>query len=150
MYRYPIILTDRFVNAGIVGFRGSTQPTGGNPTDLGILVHNAWCQPDIDTLIQTGLRPATPRSAPTETRLFQSLQKRLDNPSKNTAYTGLSKTQEQAEQLVQDILGSNNSNPVTRNGTNRNQQPYTDIFDPNTGRGVRILDNGDFDTFVNY
>jgi hypothetical protein len=30
--RCPIILIDRSVNAGIVGFRGSTQPTGGNPT----------------------------------------------------------------------------------------------------------------------
>ena len=27
MKRYPIILIDRSVNAGIVGFRGSTQPT---------------------------------------------------------------------------------------------------------------------------
>jgi hypothetical protein len=26
------ILIDRFFNAGIVGFRGSTQPTGGTPT----------------------------------------------------------------------------------------------------------------------
>jgi large repetitive protein len=29
-----MILIDRSVNAGIVGFRGSTQPTGGNPTSL--------------------------------------------------------------------------------------------------------------------
>jgi hypothetical protein len=31
--RYPIILIDRSVNAEVVGFRGSTQPTGGNPTN---------------------------------------------------------------------------------------------------------------------
>ena len=31
--RYPIILIDRSVNTGIVGFRGSTQPTGSNLTD---------------------------------------------------------------------------------------------------------------------
>jgi hypothetical protein len=31
--RCPIILIDRSVNAEVVGFRGSTQPTGGNPTD---------------------------------------------------------------------------------------------------------------------
>jgi hypothetical protein len=30
--RFPMILIDRSINAGIVGFRGSTQPTGGNPT----------------------------------------------------------------------------------------------------------------------
>jgi Bacterial Ig domain len=32
MKRYPIFLIDRSVNAEVVGFRGSTQPTGGNPT----------------------------------------------------------------------------------------------------------------------
>jgi hypothetical protein len=37
MKRCPIILIDRFFNAGVVGFRGSNQPTGRNPTQGGFI-----------------------------------------------------------------------------------------------------------------
>lgn len=77
---------------------------------------------------------------------FQALQKRLD--LEDSAYQGLSKTEEDANRVITETLGPSNTNPIINTGTNRNSQNYVEVFNPSTGRGVRII-NGKFDTFVN-
>jgi hypothetical protein len=96
----------------------------------------------IDDLINTSLRSA--RAGAEESRAIQALKKKIDRGDE--AFVGLPKTQEAAEKVIREVFGTENS--VVRTGTSRNGESYTDIFNSNTGRGVRIID-GSFDTFVN-
>jgi hypothetical protein len=96
----------------------------------------------IDDLINTSLRPA--RAGAEESRAIQALKKKIDRGDE--AFVGLPKTQEAAEKVIREVFGTENS--VVRTGTSRNGESYTDIFNSNTGRGVRVID-GSFDTFVN-
>jgi hypothetical protein len=63
----------------------------------------------------------------------------------DSAYQGIPKTQEGANDLIREVL--NSKNPVVRTKY-RNGQEVRDVFDTSTGRGVRTID-GKFDTFVN-
>ena len=118
-------------------------------SDLGILVHNAdysgtnpFGNLSDNDLITSSLRPA--RTGAEESRALQALKKKIDR--NNAAFAGLPKTQETANDIIREVF--NSPNPVVKTGTSRNGQPYTDVFNPDTGRGVRIIDD-QFDTFVN-
>ena len=78
-----------------------------------------------------------------ESRALQALRKKIDRGDE--AFSGLPKTQDSADDLIRQILDARNT--VVRTKT-RNGQTVRDVFDQNTGRGVRTID-GEFDTFVN-
>ena len=99
---------------------------------------------NIDEVIDSASRPSKKGSE--SSRGLQALQKRIDG--QDSAYSGYSKTGEDVEQIIEETLGSSNTNPIIKTGTNRNKQPRVDIFNSATGRGVRFI-NGQFDTFVN-
>ena len=99
---------------------------------------------DVDEVIDSASRPSKKGSE--TSRGLQALQKRLDLG--NPAYAGLSKTEEDVEQIIEETLGASNTSPIIKSGTNRNQQSRIDVFNSATGRGVRFV-NGEFDTFVN-
>ena len=117
-------------------------------SEHGILVHNAcggthpFGNLSDNDLIKSSQRPA--RSGAEESRGLQGLKKKIDRG--NPAFSGLPKTQETADDIIREVF--NSPTPVVKTGTSRNGEPYTDIFNPDTGRGVRII-NDQFDTFVN-
>jgi len=78
-----------------------------------------------------------------DSRALQSFKKKIDRG--DDAFSGLPKTQDAANDIIRQTLGS--TNPIVRVKT-RNGQTVRDVFDSSTGRGVRTV-NGQFDTFVN-
>jgi RHS repeat-associated protein len=98
----------------------------------------------VDDIVESAFRPSRPGSE--QSRLMQSLQKKTGNPLKNKYYKDLPLHEETAENIIREVSASKNQ--IVRTGTNRNGQVYTEIFDKDTGRGIRTIDN-QFDTFVN-
>ena len=98
--------------------------------------------PKVGSLIASAQRVA--KGGAQATRGLQALQKKIDRG--DAAYSGLSKTQAQAETIIKEVFGS--SRQIVQHGVNRAGQAFTDVFDATSGRGVRIV-NGEFDTFVN-
>ena len=98
--------------------------------------------PKVGSLIASAQRVA--KGGAQATRGLQALQKKIDRG--DAAYSGLSKTQAQAETIIKEVFGS--SRQIVQHGVNRAGQAFTDVFDAISGRGVRVV-NGEFDTFVN-
>lgn len=96
----------------------------------------------VDDLINSSLRPA--RTGAEESRALQGLKKKIDRG--NPAFAGLPKTQETTNKIIREVFDVDN--PIVRTGTNRNGEAYVEVFNSDTGRGVRTI-NDQFDTFVN-
>lgn len=96
---------------------------------------------EIEDVIKSASRPA--RSGSQDSRAVQALKKKIDRGI--DAFSGLPKTEDVADELIRQTLGA--KNPTVRTKM-RNGEIIKDIFDPSTGRGVRLID-GKFDTFVN-
>jgi hypothetical protein len=120
---------------------GSDNPLGGA---LGDDVRDLLGVSNIDEIIGSSLRPA--RTGAQESRALQALKKKIDRG--NESFQGLPKTQEAANQIIQETFGNANQAPIIKTGTNRNGQAYIDVFNPSNGRGIRTVE-GNFDTFVN-
>ncbi len=97
---------------------------------------------NADDVISSSMRPA--RAGAEESRALQALKKKIDR--NNPAFQGLEKSQEAANSVIREVL--NTKNPVYNSGINRNGDYYIEIFNSDTGRGVRLI-NDAFDTFVN-
>ncbi len=90
----------------------------------------------VDDVVESALRPS--RLGSKTPRALQALQKRLDQG--DLAFKDLDKSLEQAKKIIRKILNSENA-IVKQKGKN------IDIFDPKTGRGVRLRE-GEFVTFL--
>ena len=118
---------------------------GGDVVEVGVReidVSSTTIVVDMEKVIEGSRRP--PRSGGERSRAIQALQKKIDR--RDRAFQGLEKSQDAANQVIREVLGA--EKPIIRTGTNRNGEAYVDIFNPSTGRGVRLID-GAFDTFVN-
>ncbi|WP_235429533.1 hemagglutinin repeat-containing protein [Chromobacterium vaccinii] len=99
---------------------------------------------DLSDILDSAMQPSRPGSK--QTRLQQALQKKVDNPEKSKYFSGMGVGVDQGIGLLNEIY--NYPNPLVRDGVNRAGQPYRDIINPSTGRGVRLV-GGKFDTFIN-
>ena len=95
----------------------------------------------IDDIIRSASRQA--RVGSQDSRALQALKKKVDRG--DPAFSGLPKTNDIADDVIRQTLGTENS--VVRY-KNIDGQRVIDVFDQNSGRGVRVVD-GAFDTFVN-
>ena len=106
---------------------------------------------NIDEVVSSSARSSRPGSE--ESRAVQALRKKVDranNGKGNEAFKGLPINQETADNIIQESLGNSNQTPIINTGRNRNGQDFVEIFNPSSGRGVRMLkEDGSFDTFVN-
>lgn len=107
----------------------------------GLWVHNACDIEGLDRLLESASRPSRVDSG--DSRALQSLKKKIDRG--DPAFRGIDKSDDAARTIIRQIMRSENQ--VTRTRTTDGNQ-ISDIFDRDTGRGVRIK-NGEFDTFVN-
>ena len=79
---------------------------------------------------------------------LQALQKKLDNPAKNKYYVGLQKNMATVDGIIDEVYS--HPKPKFDKGVDRSGQPYVEIFNPDTGRGIRVhRHNGEFLTLVN-
>ncbi len=92
----------------------------------------------IDNVIASAARPA--RAGSQDSRALQSLKKKVDR--KDTAFTGLLKSDEVANELISQTLGARNT--IVRNKI-RGGRNVQDTYNSSTGIGVRTID-GSFDT----
>ena len=103
-----------------------------------VWVHNIGC--DVDDVLKSSRRPSRPGSNTPRGR--QSLQKKVDRG--DSAYQGLDKTQSKAEDIIENTLSSNRAYRESGPGD------QVDVFNPETGRGVRVIEgSNEFVTFLN-
>ncbi len=94
-----------------------------------------------DDVLSSAARPA--RGGSQDSRGLQALKKKIDR--EDDAFAGLTKSPETAEAVIRQVLSV--EEPIVKVSV-RNGRTFEDIFDPASGRGVRLID-GVFDTFVN-
>ena len=96
-----------------------------------------------DDLVTSAARLAKGKTS----RGVQALSKKIGRGDE--AFKGLKATQENADNIIRDVMGSKGR--VMQ--TTRNQQgvEVIDYFNPKSGQGIRVIkESGAFDTFINY
>ncbi len=80
-------------------------------------------------------------------RAVQSISKKVGRG--DAAYTGLKPNKATAEKIIAEVI--NSKNQIVQRTRNQQGTAVVDIFDVDTGRGIRLIEEtGDFDTFINY
>lgn len=136
------------MSGGIAGMGYGAFAGGTGLLQLGVAAGPAVSLlPRLQDVLNSAQRLARSGAQAQATRALQALQKKVDNPLKSTAFSGLPKTDAQARAIIEQVF--NSTSQVVRQGVNRAGQAYVDVFDSVSGRGVRVLKSGEFDTFVN-
>ena len=142
-------LTAHFVGLGLIAFDIANTAVGAIGPDAGIIgagiISGAWARTALsrvaDDVIASALRPS--RLGSQDSRALSSLKKKVDRL--DNAYSGVPKTHDAAVDIIRQTL--NAKDPLITKYI-KNGKKVRDVFDPSTGRGIRIRDN-QFDTFLN-